>query len=82
MGTADNHGPPPPQTKVTTVGRNENYIRENLIGPQGFGSQTPHPLSSICRQLPSPVSQAAAYPQTLDPASTDLQTVVRLSLND
>ena len=49
--TADNHKrsppPPSPQTKVTIVGKNEIYNRENPIGPflvhNVFRSQTPPP---------------------------------------
>ena len=53
--TADNHrrSPPPPpdppplQTKVTIVGKNEMYHKENLIAPYLFGSQTPPPPANV-----------------------------------
>ena len=32
-GTPPPKPPPPPPTKVTIVGKNEIYIRENLVGP-------------------------------------------------
>ena len=47
--------PPPPWTKVTIVGANGIYDRENgraIFGTQSFGSQTPpppHPLSITSR---------------------------------
>ena len=33
MADNESRSPPSPQTKVTIVGRNETYNRENLIGP-------------------------------------------------
>ena len=38
--------PPPPQTKVTIVGKNEIYIRENLMGPFLVPDPPPPPKSS------------------------------------
>ena len=50
--TADNHrrSPPPPQTKVTIMGKNEFTIVKSdraIFGTQTFWSQTPPPPSSL-----------------------------------
>ena len=62
---------PPPQTKVTIVGKNEIYNKENLVGPflvhKIFGSQTPSPPPPSAQQTPCPLLSspcARPYPQT------------------
>ena len=49
---------PPPQTKVTTVGKNEIYNKENMVRPflvhQVLGPKTPPPLPPLLKRSPAP----------------------------
>ena len=49
---------PPPQTKVTIVGKNEIYNRENLVRPflvhQVLGPKPPPPLPPLLKRSPAP----------------------------
>ena len=63
-------GPPPPplQTKVTIVGKNEIYNRENLVGYTNFWVPDPHPFPPllIFRCPPPPLTHTdtpGIYPQ-------------------